>query len=149
MATHFSILAWKIPWTEESGRLQSMGSQQVGHDWATEQFVIHLIVHTSQSLTPILPCPHHWQPLVCFLYSCLFFVIFISLLYFLDSIYKGYYTVFVFVWPISLSITLSKTTIHVAVNGKISFQGWVVFYCIYVYMCVCTTSLSIHSLMDT
>ena len=32
MATHFSILAWKIPWTEEPGRLQSMGSQRVSHD---------------------------------------------------------------------------------------------------------------------
>ena len=32
METHFSILAWKIPWTEEPGRLQSMGSQRVGHD---------------------------------------------------------------------------------------------------------------------
>ena len=32
MATHSSILAWKIPWTEESGGLQSMGSQRVGHD---------------------------------------------------------------------------------------------------------------------
>ena len=35
MVTHSSILAWKIPWTEKSGRLQSMGSQRVGHDWAT------------------------------------------------------------------------------------------------------------------
>ena len=32
MATHSSILAWKIPWTEEPVRLQSMGSQRVGHD---------------------------------------------------------------------------------------------------------------------
>ena len=32
MATHSSILAWKITWTEEPGRLQSMGSQRVGHD---------------------------------------------------------------------------------------------------------------------
>ena len=32
MATHFSILAWKIPWREEPGRLQSMGLQRVGHD---------------------------------------------------------------------------------------------------------------------
>ena len=32
MATHSSIPAWKIPWTEEPGRLQSMGSQRVGHD---------------------------------------------------------------------------------------------------------------------
>ena len=32
MATHSSTLAWKIPWTEEPGRLQSMGSQRLGHD---------------------------------------------------------------------------------------------------------------------
>ena len=38
MATHSSILAWKIPWTEAPGRLQSMGSQRVGHDWATSLF---------------------------------------------------------------------------------------------------------------
>ena len=35
MAIHSSILAWKIPWMEEPGRLQSMGSQRVGHDYAT------------------------------------------------------------------------------------------------------------------
>ena len=35
MATHSSILAWKIPWTEEPSRLQSMGSHRVRHDWAT------------------------------------------------------------------------------------------------------------------
>ena len=34
-ATHSSILAWRIPWTEKPGRLQSVGSQRVGHDWAT------------------------------------------------------------------------------------------------------------------
>ena len=34
MATHSSILDWRIPWTEEPGRLQSMGLQRVGHDWA-------------------------------------------------------------------------------------------------------------------
>ena len=32
MASHFSILAWSIPWTEESGKLQSMGLQRVGHN---------------------------------------------------------------------------------------------------------------------
>ena len=32
MATHSSILAWRIPWTEETGRLQSMGSKRVGHN---------------------------------------------------------------------------------------------------------------------
>ena len=35
MATHSCTLAWKIPWTEEPGRWQSMGSHRVGHDWAT------------------------------------------------------------------------------------------------------------------
>ena len=35
MATHSSILAWKIPWTEEPGRLQSMGSRRVSHNWVT------------------------------------------------------------------------------------------------------------------
>ena len=37
MATHCSILAWRIPWTEEPGGLQSIGSQKVGHDLVTEQ----------------------------------------------------------------------------------------------------------------
>ena len=35
MAIHSSTTAWKIPWTEEHGRLQSMGLQKVGHDWVT------------------------------------------------------------------------------------------------------------------
>ena len=35
-ATHSSVLVWEIPWTEEPGRLQSMGSQRVRHDWATQ-----------------------------------------------------------------------------------------------------------------
>ena len=35
MATHSSILAWKIPWMEEPGRLQSIGSQRIRHDWVT------------------------------------------------------------------------------------------------------------------
>ena len=35
MVTHSSILTWRIPWTEEPGRLQSMGSQRVGHDGVT------------------------------------------------------------------------------------------------------------------
>ena len=41
MATHSSILAWKIPWTDEPGRLQSMGLQRVRHGFVTEH--CHLI----------------------------------------------------------------------------------------------------------
>ena len=38
MATHSSLLAWRIPWMEEPGGQQSMGSQRVGHDWATSLY---------------------------------------------------------------------------------------------------------------
>ena len=42
MATHSSILAWKIPWVEELGGLQSMGSQRIEHDWATNTRMVIL-----------------------------------------------------------------------------------------------------------
>ena len=41
MATHSSILAWEIPWTEKPGGLQSMGLQRAGHDLMTEHTHIH------------------------------------------------------------------------------------------------------------
>ena len=42
MATHSSILAWRIPWMEEPGGLQSTGLQRVGHDWATSLSLSYL-----------------------------------------------------------------------------------------------------------
>ena len=51
MAIHSSTLAWKIPWTEELGRLQSMGSLRVGHNWAT-----------SLSLFTFMHWRRKWQP---------------------------------------------------------------------------------------
>ena len=56
MATHSSTLTWKIPWTEEPGRLQSMGSLRVGHDWAT-----------SLSLFTFMHWRRKWQPTPVFL----------------------------------------------------------------------------------
>ena len=44
MATHSSILAWRIPWMEEPGGLQSTGLRRVGHDWVTS---LHFIVHSA------------------------------------------------------------------------------------------------------
>ena len=44
MATHSSTLAWKIPWMEEPSRLQSVGSQRVGHNWATYFFFFFFLV---------------------------------------------------------------------------------------------------------
>jgi len=46
MATHSCILAWRIPWTEESGGLQSTGSQRVGHNWAHVHACSHSHTHT-------------------------------------------------------------------------------------------------------
>ena len=56
MAPHSSTPAWKIPWTEEPGRLQSMGSLGVGHDWAT-----------SLSLFTFMHWRRKWQPTPVFL----------------------------------------------------------------------------------
>ena len=51
MATHSIILAWRIPWTEESGRLWSMGSQRVGHDWVVNKTAtLVLLTWENQSL---------------------------------------------------------------------------------------------------
>ena len=44
--THSSILAWKIPWTEETGGLQSMGSQIIRHNWATKRVCAHTHTHS-------------------------------------------------------------------------------------------------------
>ena len=44
MATHRSILAWRIPWTKEPGKLQSMGSQRVEYDLATNTFTFTLFI---------------------------------------------------------------------------------------------------------
>ena len=56
MATYSSTLAWRIPWTEEPGRLQSMGSLRVGHDWATS-LLLFTFMHWRRK----------WQPTLVFL----------------------------------------------------------------------------------
>ena len=56
MAPHSSTLAWKIPWTEEPGRLQTMGLRRVGHDWVT-----------SFSLFTFMHWKRKWQPTPVFL----------------------------------------------------------------------------------
>ena len=50
MATHSSILAWEMPWTEEPGGLQSMGSQRVGHDLVTEHNNLGYIIFLNITL---------------------------------------------------------------------------------------------------
>ena len=59
MATHSSILAWRIPWTEEPGRLQSMRSQRVGHNWAANTFTF-MMKYDGGGLVAKL-CPIIWN----------------------------------------------------------------------------------------
>ena len=70
MATHFSILAWKIPWTEEPGGLQSMGLQRVEHTWATEHAPPTIQIKSSINklrmgriwcFTYVIKITHGWQ----------------------------------------------------------------------------------------
>ena len=56
MATHSSILAWRIPWTEESGGLQSLGSQRIVHNWSD----LACSHSTSQPLSPVSPIITQW-----------------------------------------------------------------------------------------
>ena len=74
MAPHSSTLAWQIPWTEEPGRLQTMGSLWVGHDWATS-LSLFTFMHwrRKQQPTPVfLPGESQgWRSLVgCRLWGC-------------------------------------------------------------------------------
>ena len=55
MATHSSILAWKIPCTEEPGQLQSMGLQRTGSDWATNTYLYTFLLFISICHTPLHP----------------------------------------------------------------------------------------------
>ena len=76
MATHYSILAWKIPWTEEPVRLQSMRSQRVRQDWATSLSLTNtLTFFTSVPLDTFLcfppSCVTNWTT-VCLILKSLF-----------------------------------------------------------------------------
>ena len=81
MAIHSSTISWKIPWTEEPGRLQSMGSQRVRHDWATSCSCSHMngkhfgdlpffasTFHSKQTKISLfcIKCKHVYTSLLCF-----------------------------------------------------------------------------------
>ena len=97
MATHSNSLAWEVSQTEEPGRLQSRGSQRVGHDWACEHTcpwghylsfckpqILHLhnsesnASHTrllrnkwAQEIQCLAPIKHSWVTAIIFIYLCL------------------------------------------------------------------------------
>ena len=74
MATHSSILTWKIPRAEEPGRLKSTGSQQIGHDWAGT-----LTVQQPRVWTEVLQqwywCPRIFVSFCCAVSNCSFFIL--------------------------------------------------------------------------
>ena len=69
MATHSSILAWRIPWTEEPGGLQSMGSQRVGHDWATKHSTDDIYAYYREKNYPLPQSSEHSH--CCFVFEAI------------------------------------------------------------------------------
>ena len=109
LATHSTILAWRISWTEKPGRLQSMGLQRVGHDWATEHVYI---------------CMHAKSLLLCVVISYTHTYINI---YICTHIYINIYThihiyihmyVYVYIYP---SIYPASTLNHTTVKSQVKW----------------------------
>ena len=99
MATHSSTLAWTIPWTEEPGRLQSMGSHRVGHDWSDLAAVICICILGKQNCRKI---SYMFLPII-YSYVCLSKGLITSLLllsspihYFSICLWKNRYLCFLF-----------------------------------------------------
>ena len=73
MATHSSTLAWKIPWTEDPCRLQSMGSKRVGHNWATS--LLNVLISFLYMQLSSFPSTTYWS-------DCLFSTVYSCFLYY-------------------------------------------------------------------
>ena len=80
LATHSSTLAWKIPWTEETGRLQSMGLQRVGQNWATSLSHYKNVVATDFFPLNIFSFPYFLWSLNSSFYAALLCVVWLSLI---------------------------------------------------------------------
>ena len=83
MATHFNILAWKTLWTEELGKLQSMESQRVGHNWAIVTHTTHSMrlstFHMLIDLCPLVKCLFKFCPFFYWV-DCLFCIFWIQVI---------------------------------------------------------------------
>ena len=73
MAIHSSTLAWKIPWMEEPGGLQSMGSQGVGRDWVTSLSSFFLFFGIGMKTDLFQSCGHCWVFKICWGIECITF----------------------------------------------------------------------------
>ena len=149
MATHSSILAWKIPWTEEPGRLQSTGSQRVEHDWATS-------ISLSLSLSLKVVGHHAFQEasqfghillfsdfgkfclLFCFCYFWIIYVFFLSLAVFhiLSSCLHPF--LLPFLWWIFICLSRSSTDVIYLDLHKVNVSVICAIICTN-YLCACFT----------
>ena len=134
MATRSSILAWRIPWREEPGRLQSMGSQRVRHDWS-DSACTHIPLSISRVLSPfqtetapinsLLPFPLD-PPGPAILLSVSINLTRSHVLG--ESCSISHFLIQSF-WLISLSITSSGSPSCSLCQNFLSFQGWIIFHC--------------------
>ena len=99
MATHSSILSWKIPQTEEPGELQSMGSQRVGHNWET---------NTEKAMNYMCICACDIDICVCLQGSEDFFVALVLLQYVCVCVYSLYHLFFCVLEFMILLLKLDK-----------------------------------------
>ena len=139
MATHSSILAWRIPWTEEPGRLQSMGSQRVRHDWS--DLARTPCVYINPSLQIFLSPDHCPLIITCFLCLWVCFCLvnkFICMSFFRFHMLVTPYGICLclpyLVWSsLGPSMLLQMASFP-------SFQGRVIFRCVctgLLYPCLC------------
>ena len=97
MAIHSSTLAWKIPWMEEPGRLPSMGSQRVGHDWVTLlTYICKVLSAVSETL---------YVPMLAFINYCKFLLYPLCFyLHWQDSLIKTLYIIYtsfiLYIYPV-------------------------------------------------
>ena len=134
-ATHSSILAWRIPWTEEPGGLQSMGLQSVGHNWATNTFIFFLVNYETwgwfwESLSPNMQLVSDGKgsPGNCALKHC--------------SLSDSRQTVYTH----ALYIKKSKEGIHLKMEGFPPFSGFTTSSSLGIPLCFFLVYLSRHFL---
>ena len=146
MATHSSILAWRIPWTEEPGGLHFMGSQRVGHDWASEHS-IYVSILLSQF---VAPSPFPAGSKVCSLCLHLYFCPAKSSSvpsFCIPYICVNIQCLFSSFWLTSLCVIGSTFNHHIRTLELTQMCSFLWPTYIPLYICT-TTSLCIHLLVD-
>ena len=139
MATHSSVLAWRIPWTEEPGGLLSMGSHRVGHDWSdlaaaaaaavikmsmTKMLTVSYCDYVCLSMTPSNSVKIHifWVSIVKYVFVILF----------MSSSWFFFFIILKYLFISSNSLCLKNSTVYNIAIATLSLVGlWVMWYIIF------------------